>query len=138
MGLVFIAYNKSEFVFKFIQVETGRRVKTCERFGIRMINFLEFASSCFPKRIQRLKVIFDKTSAKLDEKLDITTIMETEGDLESDDVPVQVKDRTQNGFHDMSIKPKLGLGVKETIHVKPRGGIKRMPSMSKFRPKGYE
>ena len=104
MGLVFVAYNKSEFVFKFIHIETNRRVKTCERLGIRMINLLEFASSCFPKRIQRLKVIFDKTSAKLDEKLDITTIMETEGDIESDDVPVQVREKTQNGFHDMRFK----------------------------------
>ena len=88
MALVFVDYNKSEFVFRFIHIETNRRVKTCERFGIRMINMFEFASECFPKRIRRLKIIFDKTNAKLEKKLDITTIMETEGDIESEDVPV--------------------------------------------------
>jgi hypothetical protein len=51
----------------------------------------EWAFFCFPRRIQRLKLIFDKTSAKIEEKLDITTIMETEGDIESEDVPIPVK-----------------------------------------------
>ena len=93
MAFVFIAYNKSEFVFRFIHIETNRRVKTCERLGIRMINMFDcaFFFLCFSKRIQRLKIIFDKTSTKLEEKLDITTIMEIEGDIESEDVPIPVK-----------------------------------------------
>ena len=68
-----------------------------------MINVLEFASACFPNRIRRLKLIFDKTQAKLEEKLDITTIMETDGDIESEDVPVKVKGPM---VPDMRFKPK--------------------------------
>ena len=46
-----VPYNESAFIFRMIKVETKRKVKTFEKFGVRMIKFLSCFKGCFPKRI---------------------------------------------------------------------------------------
>ena len=61
-----VPYNESAFIFRFIKYETKRKIQTCEKLSVRLINFCSCIKGCFPRKIQRFKAFYDKISERLE------------------------------------------------------------------------